>query len=255
MESSSAKLASGSRINSAKDDAAGLAMTSNLKAQKMGLRQAYRNANDAVSYLQVAEGGIAEQANLLPRLRELALRSASDTVSDAERDIIEYEYRELSDEIQRIAESTRYADEQLLAATDGDYKFRDFQIGLHHEASSQLSLGPLDLLTDDDHLGISTTSTWNKEDAQQGLAYIDEAINELSGQRSFLGSYQASLSSSMAHLETQIETTAAAHGRIADADYAVETAANIGAKLKVTAAARVMVDANNFSASALKLLK
>jgi flagellin len=255
MESSSTKLASGSRINSAKDDAAGLSISNNLKAKEMSMRQAQRNANDSVSVLQVAEGGMNEQSSILTRMRELAIRSASDTIGDSERDLVDLEYREMADEMQRIAESTKYNGQQLLTMSAENLEFRDFQIGIHDDENSRLSIAPLEIATDEETLGIHTTSTWSKEDAQLSLSEIDQAITEVSSQRSIIGSYQSRLNSTINNLDQQALSTAGANSRIRDVDYAYETAENFKAKIKMETSAKVMVQANNFSANALKLLK
>lgn len=255
MESSSSKLASGSRINSAKDDAAGLAISNNLKAQVMGLRQAQRNANDSISYLQVAEGSMNEQSSIITRMRELAMRSASDTISDAERDLVEHEYREMADEMQRIAESTKYNGQDLLSLSESNMTFKDFQIGIHDDENSRLTLQPLEFTTDEESLEINVTSVWSKEDAQQSLSMLDQAQQEISSQRSLVGSYQSRLQSTINNLEEHSFNSSGANSRIRDVDYAQEKAENIRAEMKMKASSTVMVQANNFSASALKLLK
>lgn len=219
------------------------------------MRQAYRNANDSVSVLQVAEGGMNEQSSILTRMRELAMRSASDTIGDSERDLVEMEYREMADEIQRIAESTRFNDKQLLTMSEDNFHIKDFQIGINDDEYSRLSLAPLELATDEETLGINTTSTWSKEDAQVSLAEIDKAMNEVTSQRSIIGSYQNRLQSTMNNLDEQVLNTAGAQSRIRDVDYAAETAENLKAKIKMESASKVMIQANNFNANALKLLK
>lgn len=125
--SSMKSLASGSRINSAADDAAGLAISENLKAQNRGNRVAKRNAEDAISFIQVGEGSLNEINNILVRLRELGVQSASDTVGDAERGFIDQEAQQLMSEIDRIAESTRFGDKHLL---DGSLSELEFQVGI-----------------------------------------------------------------------------------------------------------------------------
>jgi flagellin len=255
LESSSSKLASGSRINSAKDDAAGLAISTNLKSQQMSMRQAHRNANDTVSYLQVAEGAMNEQSSILTRMRELAMRSASDTIGDEERDLVEMEYRQMAEEIQRIAESTRFNNEQLLTMSEDNFRIKDFQIGIYDDEDSRLTIAPLEFATDEETLGINTTSTWSKEDSQISLSEIDNAINEVSSQRSQIGSYQNKLTSTMNNLDTQILNSSEANSRIRDVDFAHETAENIRANLQIESASKVMVQSNNMGKNALKLLK
>jgi flagellin len=255
IESSSSKLSSGSRIVSAKDDAAGLAISNNLKAQQMSMKQAFRNANDSVSVLQIAEGGMNEQSSILTRMRELAMSSASDTIGDTERDLVEMEYRELAEEVQRIAESTRFNDQQLLTMSEDNFHVKDFQIGIHSDESSRISIAPLEFNTDEDQLGINLTTTWSKEDSRNSLAEIDKAILEVSSQRSLIGAYQNSLHSTINNLDQQVLNTASAYSRIKDLDYAAETAENLKAKMKMESSSKVLLQSNNFGANALKLLK
>lgn len=255
MEDSSLKLSSGSRINSAKDDAAGLSISNQLKSQQMSMRQALRNSNDSISVLQVAEGGMNEQASILTRMRELAMQSSTDTISDAERDLVEFEYRNMAEEIQRIAESTKFNGQNLLSADESNFHFKDYQIGIHNDEDSRLTLAPLEFATDEETLGINHLTVWSKEDAQSSLSQIDRAIEEVSSQRSLIGSHQARLQNTINNLDHQSLNTAAANSRIRDVDYAHETAENIRAKLKMESSSKVLVEANNFGASALKLLK
>jgi flagellin len=133
--------------------------------------RAHRNANDSISVFQVAEGSMNEQSSILTRMRELLMRSASDTIGDNERDMVESEYREMADELQRIAESTSCNGEQLLTNTDKNFDFKDFQIGIHDEAESRLTIEPLEISTDEETLGIPITSAWSKEDTQMSLSH------------------------------------------------------------------------------------
>ena len=156
-------LASGSRINSASDDAAGLAISENLKAQNRGNRMAKRNAEDAISFIQVGEGSLNEINNILVRLRELSVQSASDTVGDSEREFIDQEKQQLLDEVDRIAESTKFGDKHLLNGSLGEM---EFQVGVDGSessvirynsdadaTSSALNVGSIDL-SDKSTLGI-----------------------------------------------------------------------------------------------------
>src|SRR3954463_11518458 len=130
LQSSLAKLSSGQRINQAADDAAGLAISENLRAQIRGLRQANRNSNDGVSLVQVAEGGLQEMSNMLIRLRELGVQAASDTIGDTERKFLDVEYQQLKSEMQRISEVTEFNGRDLLNGTGGVI---DIQVGTHND--------------------------------------------------------------------------------------------------------------------------
>jgi flagellin len=253
VQSSSSKMASGSRIQSAKDDAAGLAISNNLNAQKMGLRQAHRNANDAVSLFQVAEGGMQEQSNMLTRLRELAIQAATDSIGDSERDMLNEEYNQLMDESQRIAESTRFNGKQLLVMSDTP-DFKDFQVGLHDDDDSKISSNPFDFMTDENSLGTIGTSVWSKDDARTSLESIDQAMTEISSQRALAGSYQQRLVHAIDNLDQQQLSTSATNSRIRDVDYADEASVNLRAKMKQDASSAVLAQANQIGRSALKLL-
>lgn len=246
------QLSSGSRITTAADDAAGLAISEKLKGNIRSLNQANRNANDGISLVQSAEGGINEISNILVRLRELAVQSASDTVGDQERGYTELEYRNLVDEIQRISATTEFNGHKLLT---GEKEKFDFQIGVHNkDVEDRISFEAGRIKAGVEHLQIHETSVLKKELAQQSLANIDGAIDSVSLSRSELGALQSRLTSTSNNLLTLRENASAANSRIRDTDYAVATSDNTRLNILKAAGASVLAQANSSASTALKLI-
>lgn len=247
-----AKLSSGSRITKSADDAAGLAISEKLKANVRSLKQADRNANDGISLVQVAEGGLTEVSNMLTRLRELAIQSASDTVGDTERGFTDLEYQQLKSEIQRISEVTEYNGKSLLNG-EGD-KF-DFQIGAKNDDfQDRISYDAGNLNATGDALGIDSLSVDSKESAQGSLEAIDQAISKVSGQRAELGAVQNRLISTSNNLQTSVQNLSEANSRIRDVDYAEATAANAKNQIIGQAGTSVLAQANANGQQALRLI-
>ncbi len=246
------KLSSGYRINRAADDAAGLAISENLRAQLRGLKQANRNANDGVSLVQIAEGGLSEVGNMLIRMRELAIQAASDTVGDVERGFTDAEFQQLKNEIQRVSEVTQYNSTHLLNGTGG---ILEIQVGVHNDpfndrisfdtSAANASLGSLGML------GESVTS---KIGAQTTLANIDEAILRVNSMRANFGALQNRLVSTVNNLNVAHENLSAANSRIRDTDVAEETAELAKHNILLQAGVSVLGQANNMQNLALKLL-
>ena len=215
------RLSSGKRINHAADDAAGLAISDKLQAEIRGTLQAKRNAQDGISMIQVAEGGMQEISNILVRLRELSVQS-SDTLGERERQFTDQEFQALSLEVDRIAKSTQFNGRSLDGSVDDDL---DFQIGNRNDDfNDRISFEPTKAIATLDHLGVDGLTVTEKEDAQENLAKIDEAIETISSNRANLGSLQSRLESTVNNLETFQESSMAANSRIRDADVAVESA-------------------------------
>lgn len=246
------KLSSGSRIVKAADDAAGLAISEKLKAQIRGVNQAERNANDGISMIQTAEGGLNESSNILVRLRELAVQSASDTVGEAERQFTDLEYQNLKQELERISQVTEFNGKKLLNGQGDKY---DFQIGINNDdfqdrikydaARSNSSL---------EGLGIGELSVASKDASQASLAKIDMAIQNVSGQRAELGAVQNRLTSTINNLQTSSENLSAANSRIRDTDFAAESARNTKMNILTSAGTSVLSQANAQGQAALKLI-
>jgi len=246
------KLSSGSRITKAADDAAGLAISEKLKAEIRSAQQANRNANDAVSMVQVAEGGLNETSNILVRMRELSVQSASDTVGDTERGMANLEYQQLKQEMDRISQVTEYNGTQLLNGS-GDKK--EFQIGTGADSfKDRISFEPSLLNSGISAMGVEGVDVSSKEGAQESLASLDSAIEKVSGQRAVLGSIQNRLTSTSNNLQTYTENMSAANSRIRDVDYAEETAKQARNQILTAAGTSVLAQANVSGQNALKLI-
>lgn len=243
-------LASGSRINSAADDAAGLAISENLKAQNRGNRMAKRNAEDAISFIQVGEGSLNEINNILVRLRELGVQSASDTVGDTEREFIDQEKEQLLQEVDRIAESTRFGDKFLLNGTLDEL---EFQVGVDGSASSMIRYEAAADATAG-ALNVSSIDLTDKSNSRDALETLDEAIDQVGNMRANFGALQNRLDSTIANLDTSYESISAANSRIRDADIAAESAEFTSARILQQASIGMLAQANQSKAAALSLL-
>lgn len=248
----SQQLASGSRINKSADDAAGLAISEKLKAGIRSSQQANRNANDGISMLQVAEGGLEETSNILVRLRELSIQAASDTVGDVERSFTNKEYQQLKSEIQRISETTRFNGTGLL---DGSSETLDFQIGANNDDfQDRISYKAGEITAGLSSLGIEDIDVSSKEGAQGALENIDTALTSVSGHRSTLGALQNRLQTTSTNLETSIENQSAANSRIRDVDFAKATAQRASNQVLKNAGTAVLSQANASGQAALRLI-
>lgn len=252
QQTAMARLASGYRINKSADDAAGLAISENLKASIRGFKQANRNANDGISLVQVAEGGLSEVSNMLVRLRELAIQAASDTIGDRERAYTNAEYQQLKEEIERTANATKFNGVPML---NGGGQLYDFQVGVANNEfedriSFDSSIGNATL----EGLGITEASLETKEQAQESLAMVDDAINTVNGARAQYGALQSRLQSTSEYLSVAEENYSAANSRIRDTDMAAESSALARANILQQASTAVLGQANTSQQLALKLL-
>jgi flagellin len=246
------KLASGTRIARAADDAAGLAISEKMRADIRSLRQDNRNANDGISMVQVAEGGMNEVGNILTRFRELSIQAASDTIGDKERGFINKEVTQLRGEIDRISASTEFNGKKLLAGT-GDTL--EIQVGLNNSPENdRFKYDVQKLNTTASSLGVDGINTETKEAAQGNLEKIDGAIQKLSENRSEVGALQNRLQSSIANINVYDENLSAARSRIYDVDMASETSELTKSNILNQAGVSVLSQANQNSMSALKLL-
>ncbi len=246
------KLSSGTRIVRSADDAAGLAISEKLKAQVRSTNQAERNANDGISMIQTAEGGLNEISNILIRLRELSIQSASDTVGDTERKFTDLEYQNLKQEVERISQVTEFNGKKLLNGAGDSY---DFQIGINNdEFQDRISFDTQLLNSSIDNLGVAGLSVSSKESAQEGLASIDAAIQTVSGQRAELGAKQNRLTSTIQNLQVSSENLSAANSRIRDTDYAAETAKKTKLDILTNAGTSVLAQSNAQGQAALNLI-
>jgi flagellin len=251
-QDSFAKLSSGQRITKAADDAAGLAISEKLKAEIRSAQQANRNVNDGVSLVQVAEGGLNETSNILVRMRELAIQSASDTVGDSERGMANLEYQQLKSEMDRISQVTEFNGKKLL---NGSGDKIDFQVGTGaDEFKDRISLDTSVINSGIDAMGVEGVDVSSKEGAQGSLGALDSAIEKISGQRAVLGSLQNRLTSTSNNLQVYTENMSAANSRIRDVDYAEESAKQARNQILTSAGTSVLAQANMSSQNALKLI-
>jgi flagellin len=252
LDSSLEKLSSGFRINRAGDDAAGLAISENLKAQIKGLKQASRNANDGISMVQVAEGALNEISSILIRLRELSVQAASDTVGSVERQFLNVEYDQLTSEIDRIADGTEFNKVNLLNGTGGLF---EIQVGTFNDPNIDRIM--FDASSADANvaaLGINLTSVADQASAQNSLAALDAAIVSVSAMRADFGAIQNRLQSIINNIAVSIENLSAANSRVRDADIAAETAELAKNNILLQAGTAVLAQANQQTSIALSLL-
>ncbi|MGZ3769191.1 MAG: flagellin N-terminal helical domain-containing protein [Bdellovibrio sp.] len=246
------QLSSGSRINKAADDAAGLAISENLKSQIRSLSQAGRNANDGISMVQTAEGGLSEISNILTRVRELGVQASSDTVGDTERGFLNKEVQQLKAESQRITQTTKFGTTKLL---DGSGDTFDFQVGIGNDAEAdRIGFNAGETNATIDALGISGFDFSSKTGAQDALAEIDKAQSQVNGYRANLGALQNRLLSTVDNLGVQHENISAANSRIRDTDIAAASAESTRNQVLLQANASVLAQANSMPNVALKLI-
>lgn len=252
MNQSLARLSSGFRINQAADDAAGLAISENLRGQIRGLKQASRNANDGVSLVQVAEGGLNEVSSMIIRLRELAVQSASDTIGDTERKFLDVEYQQLKSEVQRIAEVTSFNGRDLLNGMGG---VMDIQVGVQNDPfKDRISFNASAANSSLEALGLVAESIATKEQAQNSIDVVDNAMISVNAMRANFGALQNRLNSTINNLAISHENLSAANSRIRDTDIAEETAEMTRNSILLQAGVSVLGQANQMQQVALKLL-
>lgn len=244
------RLATGLRITSAADDAAGLAISERLRAQVRSLNQATRNAADGISLVQTGEGALNEVSDILGRLRELAVQSASGTISNADRATLDEEFRSLVDEVDRIGRSTEFNGIKLL---DGSTSSISFQVGAGTDPTiNTLSANLSAVLATGlgiDVLGLSSASA-----ANTAMTAIDSAIDSVSRSRGRFGAMQNRLQYTINNLEVQAENLSAADSRIRDVDIAYETAQLARNSILQQAAVAMLAQANSQPQLALQLL-
>lgn len=251
QEAEFAKLSSGKRITKSADDAAGLAIAKKIEAETRGLKVAGRNANDAISMVQVAEGGLNETSNILTRLRELSVQAASDTIGDAERGYLSMEYEQLVQESDRISKTTNFNGISLL---NGQGETLDFQVGTKSGDDHKISFEPSQADASAETLGIGGTSIRSKGDARDNLQVIDSAIQRVSGYRANFGSIQSRLQSTINNLEVSLVNQEAARSRIEDVDVAESTAKLASIQIQNAAGVATLGQANQLGSGALRLI-
>ncbi len=251
LEGNFRRLATGLRIATAADDAAGLAISERLRSQVRSLEQGKRNANDGISLVQTGEGALNEVSSILTRLRELSVQSANGSVSGQDRNTLNEEFRSLVDEIDRIGRSTEFNGVKLL---DGSSSTVSFQVGFGITTgidSLSLSLTPALATT----LALNSLNIGASGSATTSITTIDSAINSISSIRGRLGAVQNRLNSTIANLGVQVESLSAAESRIRDVDVAYETAQLTRNSILQQASISILAQANAAPQSALTLLR
>ncbi len=249
-----ARLSSGQRITSAGDDAAGLAISENMRAQIRSMGQAERNASDGISFVQVAEGGLNEVGNILIRIRELGVQAASDTIGDRERSFVDKEVQSLISEVDRIASVTQFNGTPLL---NGEAKSElSFQVGIRKENddSDRIIFKPNEYNAKAAELGVEGLSYLSASDARDSLNKVDDALGKVFEARANLGATQNKLQSTVSNIQVTKENLAMARSRIADTDVAAETAEMVQRNIMQSAGVSVLAQANMVPQQALKLL-
>lgn len=254
------RLSSGSRINRAGDDAAGLAISENLKAQIRGFNMAMRNSEDGISLVQVAEGGLNETSNILARLRELGIQAASDTIGEQERGFLDVEYQSLLNEIERISQATEFNNTKLLngvaGLAEGATKVFDLQIGIRNTPGvDRIVFDASKADATVQGLGLAQLNVGSKLAAQTSLNQIDQAIARVAAVRADFGALQNRLQSTINNLGVSVENLSSANSRVRDADMAVETAEMTRNNIMLNAGISVLGQANSSNQMALKLLQ
>ncbi|MGN7612866.1 flagellin N-terminal helical domain-containing protein [Magnetococcales bacterium HHB-1] len=256
------RLSSGLRVNTAKDDAAGLSINHRMTAQIRGLNQAVRNTNDAISLVQVAEGALDETTNALQRMRELSVQASNDTLVTSDREDIWKEMNELLKEVNRIAEQTEFNNQNLLGATTGSAFTATFQIGnnadqtydltVNNGYGSVLGIASADMGSAGDMTALTRAGQQSR--ANSMITALDNAIESVADIRAGLGAAQNRFESIIANISNVSENTSAARSRIVDADIANETSTMTRNSILQQAATAILAQANQQPQLALQLL-
>lgn len=245
-----AALSSGSRIVNAADDAAGLAISENIKGQTRGIGMARQNAFNAISLVQVSEGGLNELSNILIRVRELGVQAASDNIGDTEREFLDTEVRQLIDEADRIAKTTRFGNKMLL---DGTGEELEFHVGPFGDEDNIIRY-KMEADATTSALGIDGISVADKDNARDTLGNVDDALVKIGKMRADFGAVQSRLNTTVSNLDIQYENLSAANSRLRDADIAFESAELASSNILQQSAVSVLAQANQMPNSALRLL-
>lgn len=253
LSTSMQRLSTGSRINSAKDDAAGLQISNRLTSQVNGLNVAARNANDGISMAQTAEGALQETTNLLQRMRDLALQSSNGSNSAKDQESLDLEYQTLVGEIDRISAKTSFGNGlKLLDGSAGDTGKVTFQIGAQAEETIAVTFSKMD---SDTIMGGPAADIKTFDAAQGEIAKIDAALEAVDTQRATLGAFQNRMGSTIANLGSIAENASAARGRIQDTDFAAETANLSKNQILQQAGTAILAQAKQLPQAVLSLLQ
>lgn len=249
-EKAFAQLGSGNKITKAADDAAGLAISESLRGQVRGAKQARTNAFNAISLVQVSEGGLNEISNIMIRLRELGVQAASDNIGNTERGFIANEASNLIEEADRIAASTRFGDKVLL---DGSGEEMEFHVGAFGGEENVIRFAT-DADATGSALGYDGIDLSSKSGAKKALSTVDNALEKLGGLRANFGAMQSRLETTVSNLDNQYENLSAAKSRIADTDIAESSANLTSAQILQQASIATLAQANSNGSAALRLI-
>jgi flagellin len=254
MANTMESLSTGSRINKASDDAAGLSIRENMTAQIKGLNAAVRNANDAISMLQTADGALNEVADMLQRMRELGTLAQNDTYSTAQRVAMNDEFAQLQSEIDRIADNTQWNGMNLLDGTGGNWgggSLFTFQVGANAGQTISVAIAGMGIAS----LGISAVSIGTVADARDAVTALDDAISVLNTRRSVLGSVINRLTHAVDNLTNVSQNATESRSRVTDTDYATATSELARTQIIQQAATAILAQANQQPQMVLSLLK
>jgi flagellin len=255
LATSMQRLSSGLRVNSAKDDAAGLAIAERMNAQVRGMNVAVRNANDGISLAQTADGALSSIGDSLQRMRELAVQARNSTNSDSDKDSLNLEYQQLSNEITRVLGGTTFNGKAILGADAGTLTF---QVGANVTTNDSIDVATSDMTADPlvtTVTGASIGSTADAAALATVIQNIDAALDDINSQRAIYGASQNRFSAVITNLQTSVENQSAARSRIMDADFAAETAAMSRAQILQQAGTAMVAQANQLPQQVLKLLQ
>ncbi len=244
------RISSGMRITQAADDAAGLGVATALETSVISTRQAMRNANDGISIIQTAESATNEVTDILQRMRELAIQSASDTLANDERSYIQDEFLQLRQEVERIAAVTEFNGVSL---TDGSSSSIDVQVGIQNSSNSLITITLGDLTTAAG-LGIDSITLLSSTGARSALDFLDTALSSVNSTRSLFGAVQNRLESALNNSQVYSEALSAAESQIRDADFAVETSELTKLQIMQQAGVAALAQAKNINQSVISLL-
>jgi flagellin len=254
LATSMQRLSSGLRINSAADDAAGLAISERMSAQVKGMNVAIRNANDGISLSQTADGALASVSDSLQRMRELAVQARNSTNSDSDKQSLNLEFAQLSSEIGRVLGGTTFNGKQILGSDAGTLTF---QVGANVTTNDSIDITTTDMTADAAITTVTGASIGSASDATAiatVITNIDAAIDDVNSQRATFGASQNRFNAVVSNLQASVENQSAARSRITDADFAAETAAMSRAQILQQAGTAMVAQANQMPQSVLKLL-
>lgn len=258
---SMARLTSGLRVNSAKDDAAGLSIAERMTSQVRGMNVAIRNSNDGISLAQTAEGALGKSGELLQRMRELAIQSANATNSTSDKASLDTEYGELAKEVQRVFASTTFNGQRIIST---DARPQVFQVGANTAAENQITVTTSNMTIQADLVAVAGTDTagtgrsvitGNSAAIMAVIGKIDVAIDQVSNERSILGASQSRFESAISYLQMSSENQSSARSRIMDADFAQETSNLSRSQILSQAGSAMLAQANQLPKSVLSLIK